>query len=99
MRLMADIEKQFGKNLSLAALFQGATVEQLAILLRQQTDIHSWSGLVAIQPLGNHPPFFCMPGSGGNVVYFHQLARHLGNDQPFLRLTTPQLRWGVGTLW
>ncbi|NEP32365.1 non-ribosomal peptide synthetase, partial [Moorena sp. SIO3B2] len=47
VRLMADIEKEFGKNLSLAALFQGATLEQLAILLRQKTDTHSWSPLVA----------------------------------------------------
>ncbi len=91
VRLMAEIEKQFSKNLSLATLFQGATVEQLAILLRQNTDTHSWSALVAIQPQGNHPPFFCMPGSGGNVVYFHQLARHLGNDQPFYALQPPSL--------
>ncbi|WP_293097886.1 thioesterase domain-containing protein [Moorena sp. SIOASIH] len=91
VRLMAEIEKQFGKNLSLAALFQGATLEQLGILLRQKTDTHSWSGLVAIQPQGSQPPFFCMPGSGGNVVYFHQLARHLGNDQPFYALQPPSL--------
>ncbi|NEP37771.1 alpha/beta fold hydrolase, partial [Moorena sp. SIO3B2] len=86
-----DIEKEFGKNLSLAALFQGATLEQLAILLRQKTDTHSWSPLVAIQPLGNNSPLFCIPGSGGNVVYFHQLARHLGNDQPFYALQPPSL--------
>nr|WP_287310714.1 non-ribosomal peptide synthetase [Moorena sp. SIO1G6] len=91
VRLMAEIEKQFRKNLSLAALFQGATLEQLAILLRQQTDTHSWSPLVAIQPQGSQPPFFCMPGSGGNVVYFHQLARHLGNDRPFYALQPPSL--------
>ncbi|NEQ77289.1 MAG: amino acid adenylation domain-containing protein [Okeania sp. SIO2C9] len=118
VRLMAEIEKQFGKNLSLAALFQGPTLEQLAILLRQsrdaqtrgrgdagtprieippkisltqKADTDSWSPLVAIQPQGNHPPFFCMPGSGGNVVYFHQLARHLGNEQPFYALQPPSL--------
>ncbi|NEP03802.1 MAG: amino acid adenylation domain-containing protein [Okeania sp. SIO4D6] len=110
VRLMAEIEKRFGKNLSLAALFQGATVERLAILvcqsgdaetprieippkisLTQNTDTESWSPLVAIQPEGNHPPFFCMPGAGGNAVYFHQLARHLGNDQPFYALQPPSL--------
>ncbi|NEP54420.1 MAG: non-ribosomal peptide synthetase, partial [Moorea sp. SIO3C2] len=91
VRLMVQIEKEFGKNLSLAALFQGATIEQLAILLRQNIDTQSWSPLVAIQPQGNHPPFFCMPGSGGNVVYFHQLARHLGNDRPFYALQPPSL--------
>ncbi|NEO69058.1 MAG: amino acid adenylation domain-containing protein [Moorea sp. SIO3H5] len=91
VRLMVQIEKEFGKNLSLAALFQAATIEQLGILLRQNTDTHSWSPLVAIQPQGSQPPFFCMPGSGGNVVYFHQLARHLGNDQPFYALQPPSL--------
>ncbi|MEM1172839.1 MAG: thioesterase domain-containing protein [Cyanobacteria bacterium P01_H01_bin.35] len=91
VRLMAKIEQQFGKNLSLAALFQGATVEQLAILLHQKTHTQSWSSLVAIQPQGKKPPFFCMPGSGGNVVHFHQLSRHLGNDQPFYALQPPSL--------
>ncbi|NET61393.1 MAG: AMP-binding protein, partial [Symploca sp. SIO2E6] len=91
VRLMANIEQQFGKNLSLSALFQGATLEQLATLLHQQTNTHSWSPLVAIQPKGNQPPFFCMAGSGGNVVYFHQLARHLGNNQPFYALQPPSL--------
>ncbi|NEO29894.1 MAG: amino acid adenylation domain-containing protein [Symploca sp. SIO3C6] len=91
VRLMAQIEKEFGKNLSLAHLFQGPTVEELGILLHQKTDTYSWSPLVAIQPQGNRPPFFCMPGSGGNVVYFHQLARHLGNDQPFYALQPPSL--------
>jgi acyl carrier protein len=86
VRLMAEIQQQFGKNISLATLFQGATIEQLANILRQQTDSQAWSPLVAIQPHGSKPPFFCMPGSGGNVIYFHQLARHLGTEQPFYAL-------------
>jgi len=86
VRLMAEIQQQLGKNLSLATLFQGATIEQLANILRQQTDSQSWSPLVAIQPHGSKRPFFCMPGSGGNVIYFHQLARHLGTEQPFYAL-------------
>ena len=91
VRLIAEIEKEFGKNLSLAALFQGATVEQLAILLHQQTDTRSWSPLVPIQPQGEQAPFFWMPGSGGNVIHFQQLAYHLGNDQPFYALQPPSL--------
>ncbi|MEK8015446.1 MAG: amino acid adenylation domain-containing protein [Candidatus Parabeggiatoa sp.] len=86
VRLMAEIQQQLGKNISLATLFQGATIEQLAKLIRQKTDSQAWSPLVAIQPLGSKRPFFCMPGSGGNVIYFHQLARHLGTEQPFYAL-------------
>jgi len=94
VRLMARIEQQFGKYLSLAAIFQGPTISQLAMLLHQETT--SWSPLVAIQPEGSQPPFFWMPGSGGNVVYFHSLARHLGGDRPFLALQPPSLD-GVST--
>jgi amino acid adenylation domain-containing protein len=84
VRLMAEIQQQFGKNISLATLFQGATIEQLAKIIRQRSQ--AWSPLVAIQPHGSKPPFFCMPGSGGNVIYFHQLAHHLGTEQPFYAL-------------
>ncbi|MGD1702261.1 amino acid adenylation domain-containing protein [Dapis sp. BLCC M229] len=82
VRLMATIEQKFSKHLSLAALFQSPTVEKLAMLMHQETTDQSWSPLVAIQPDGEGLPFFWMPGSGGNVVYFHQLARHLRGDSP-----------------
>jgi hypothetical protein len=47
---MARIQQVFGNNLPLAALFQGATVEQLAAIIQQQTDDSPWSSLVPIQP-------------------------------------------------
>ncbi|RKZ91700.1 MAG: non-ribosomal peptide synthetase [Candidatus Parabeggiatoa sp. nov. 1] len=82
IRLMAQIEQQLERHLPLATLFQNATIEQLANQLRQQTDSQTWSSLVAIQPNGTKPPFFCVPGVGGNVLYFYELAHHLGPDQP-----------------
>jgi len=42
--------------------------------------------MVAIQPEGSRPPFFCVHGVGGNVVGFRDLTRHLSNDQPFYAL-------------
>jgi amino acid adenylation domain-containing protein len=44
------------------------------------------ASLVAIQPHGDKPPFFCVPGISGNVIYLYQLARSLGNEQPFYAL-------------
>src|SRR5690606_24428080 len=40
--------------------------------------------LIPIQT-GNpaRPPFFCIHAGGGHVLYYHALARHLGEDQPF----------------
>ncbi|HZA25858.1 MAG TPA: alpha/beta fold hydrolase, partial [Dehalococcoidia bacterium] len=86
IRLMAQIHHTFGKNLPLATLFEAPTIEQLAGILRRQTDSLRWSPLVAIQPKGPSRPFFCMPGAGGHVIYFHALARRLGLDQPFYGL-------------
>jgi amino acid adenylation domain-containing protein len=86
VRLIAQIEQQFNKHLQLATLFQNASIEQLANQIRLQTDSQTWSSKVAIQPNGTKPPFFCVPGVGGNVLYFYELAHHLGPDQPFYAL-------------
>lgn len=86
VRLMAQIQRKFGQNLPLATLFQAPTVEKLASALQQTTDSQPWSPLVEIQPRGSKRPIFCLPGGGGNVLYFYQLANYLGLDQPFYGL-------------
>ncbi|MCG6137936.1 MAG: amino acid adenylation domain-containing protein [Nostoc sp. LLA-1] len=86
IRLISQIQQKFSKKLSLTAIFQNPTIEQLAHLLRESTDSSYFSPLVAIQPRGSKPPFFCVPGAGGNIIYLYSLARHLGFDQPFYGL-------------
>jgi amino acid adenylation domain-containing protein len=86
VRLIAQIQQQFEQNLPLATLFLAPTIEHLASTLRQPMDERPWSPLVTIQPGGSKRPFFCVPGAGGNVIYFYHLARHLGSDQPFYGL-------------
>ncbi|MBX9256320.1 amino acid adenylation domain-containing protein, partial [Desmonostoc muscorum CCALA 125] len=81
--LMAQIKQQFGKDIPLAMLFQHPTIEDLAFLVEKDSDTSSWSPLVAIQPAGSNPPFFCLAGAGGYPFYFYNLARCLGSDQPF----------------
>jgi len=85
-RLMHRIEQQLRERLPLAALLQAPTVEQLARMLRHDEGSAGFSSMVAIQPEGTKPPFFCVHGVGGNVVGFRDLARHMGNDQPFYAL-------------
>ncbi|MBF0233315.1 MAG: amino acid adenylation domain-containing protein, partial [Desulfamplus sp.] len=92
VRLMAQITRQFKKHLPLSALFQGATVEAMARLLREDKAEDAWSSLVPIQPDGNLPPFFCIPGAGGNVVYLHDLAKAMKISlRPFYGLQPPGL--------
>jgi amino acid adenylation domain-containing protein len=84
VRLMASVQQHFGRTLPLATLFQRPTIAQLAALLRQRGDAEPWSVLVPIRPGQGAAPFFCVPGAGGNVVYFAGLARHVG--RPFYGL-------------
>jgi thioesterase domain-containing protein/acyl carrier protein len=86
VRLFTQIEKLFGKQLALATLFQAPTVEQLANVLHQDNWSPPWTSLVAIQPKGCKPPFYCIHEVDGNVLYYRDLAMHLGSDQPFFGL-------------
>jgi thioesterase domain-containing protein len=79
------MQDEFGENIALATILRGPTVEQMARILRQQSHRAS-SPLVPIQPSGTNPPFFCVPGAGGNVIYLHSLAQELGPEQPFYGL-------------
>ncbi len=82
VRLFAQIEKTFNKNLPLAILLQAPTIEQLATILRQQEGSVPWSPLVTIQSGGSKPPLFCIHGGGFNVLVYRELAINLGPDQP-----------------
>jgi aspartate racemase len=83
VRLFAQIEKSFGKNLPLATLFQAPTIRLLAEVLRKEGWAASWSSLVTLQNRGHRRPFFCVHAAGGNVLEYHALAQLVGPDQPF----------------
>lgn len=72
VRLFAVMEKQFGKHLPLATLFQAPTIAQLAELLEADKSIKC-SSLVPLQARGTRPPFFCMHAVGGNVLEYYDL--------------------------
>src|SRR5207245_184980 len=56
VRLIALVRKRLGRDLPLATLFQGATVEQLAAALRRERTGKPWSPAVALQPQGTGRP-------------------------------------------
>jgi len=85
VRLMAQIQKTFGRWLPLASLFEGASVEKLAQRLREESD-EPCGPLVAIQPAGSRPPLFFVHPAGGNVLCYSELAKRLGAEQPFYAL-------------
>jgi len=81
-KLFVRIEKTFGQKLSIAALFQAPTIEQLAAVLRNESRLTRSPQVTPIQPGGSRPPFFCI-GAG---PLLRSLAFGLGSEQPFLGL-------------
>ena len=97
VRLFALIEKRLGKKVPLATVFQGATVEQLAKILRQHAKAPPRSSLVAIQPGGNRRPLFLIHPAGGHVFPYVHLARLPGLRSTLLRLTSKRAGRGAAT--
>lgn len=93
-RLINRIEQVFHKQISLATLFAGPTIEQLAAaLLREETDEPVDLGpaesctrapVVTVQAGRTRRPLFYLHGNwDGPSFYCFPLARQLGFEQPF----------------
>lgn len=91
VRLLAEIEKATGKEIPLAALFRGSTVEYLADIVRLQGNVPH-QVVLSIQEHGSRPPFFGIVTPGMNALGYVPLARHLGPDQPLYRIQGPGAR-------
>lgn len=98
VRLIAKIKKTFQTNLELATLFEARTVRQLAAVIGKSRlpaastsgeETRAWKALVSIQPNGSRIPLFCVHAVGGDVLFYQQLARALGPDQPFYAFQSP----------
>lgn len=89
--MFAAVEETFQKRIPIATLFAAGTIARLAEIV----DMDEWeepeSSLVPIQPNGNKVPFYCIHAVGGSVLFYNDLAKHLGNDQPFYGLQARRL--------
>ncbi|TSD67380.1 amino acid adenylation domain-containing protein [Inquilinus sp. KBS0705] len=82
VQVMARIEKETGKRLPLAILFENSTVEKLALVLNLDGKSITWDSLVSIKPKGNKIPIYIVHGAGLNVLLFNTLANHMDAEQP-----------------
>ncbi len=78
--LFLRIEQELDRKLPRSVLFEAATVAKMA---------HHIDGMippqcvVPIQEGWGRPPFFCIHDGNGQVLNYRELARHLGEEQPF----------------
>lgn len=93
VRLVKEIEQRLGATPPLAAIFEGPTIERLALALAR-TERRPFSPLVAIKPEGTQNPLFCIHPLGGNVICYADLARHLPAGRPVYGLQAPGMGEG-----
>jgi len=94
VRLFARIERSLGRHLPLVTLYQDATIERQAAIIRNEGWRAPWDCLVPIQPGGSRPPFFIVHGVDGNILWCRDLVRRLGSDLPCYGLQAQGLQQG-----
>jgi thioesterase domain-containing protein/acyl carrier protein len=88
------LSKVYGVDIQPLDLYQAPTVAALSArvdeLSRAQSAAERTSPLVALRSDGRRPPWFLVPGAGGDVhvafSYYGRIARHLDSDQPLYAL-------------
>ena len=92
-RLSQKIEQHLYKRLPVSAILRNQTVELMAQRLREIPS-ERWSPVIPLQPNGHRRPIYCVAPLSGSVDPYFELARALGNDQPFYGLQIPGLEPG-----
>jgi len=82
IRVLNQIEKETGKRLPLATLFEHSTVEAMTLMLKMDSRSITWDSLVAIKPHGQKMPLYIVHGAGLNVLFFNTLAKNMDPEQP-----------------
>ncbi len=74
IRALAEV---IDSNCATASVYKEGDAE-----FRISSPARPWRSLVPIHPEGNRPPLFLIHAVGGNLLYYHSLLPHLGEDQP-----------------
>jgi amino acid adenylation domain-containing protein len=85
VRVMTAIEKETGKRLPLATLFEHSTIHALAQKIHSEEE-ETWQALVPIKTTGSKAPLFVVHGAGLNVLLFQYTSQHLDKEQPIYGL-------------
>ncbi|MEM7028583.1 MAG: amino acid adenylation domain-containing protein [Chloroflexota bacterium] len=82
VQLFDQIEKKLQQTLPLVTLIQAPTIAELAKILIGDEPVTPPPILTPIQEEGTEPPFFGVHGGNGEVLFYRQLAKELGPNQP-----------------
>ena len=86
-RLVSRIQAATGYQIPLAALFRAATIESLAELIEQGTDVSADPVVLEIQHgTSDRLPFFAIVPPGEESLGYAMLARHMGPEQTVYKI-------------
>ena len=89
VRMLSEVQRLTGHRLSLASLFEGATIERLAARIEGEVHVEAEPPSVVLQAEGNGRPFVFLHGDvRGGGWYCRRLAPLLGADTPMIVLPT-----------
>jgi amino acid adenylation domain-containing protein len=84
IRMISNIEQEFGIKIPIHILFQEGTVEKLACILRQGfVPSSTLLPLVCLQPQGSKSPLFVVHAAGSSGVDYFHMAMLMGTERPF----------------
>jgi amino acid adenylation domain-containing protein len=82
VEMMTKLEKETGKHLPIAALFESPTIRKLSLFLQEGNLNASWDSLVPVRAGGSKPPLYIVHGDGLNVMVFNSIPKYMDPEQP-----------------
>ena len=82
-------------QIPLAIFLHAPTIEEMAHLISHEDFFVPPASLVAINKTGFKPRIFCVHACAGDVLFFTDLAHHLGPEQPFYALRAQGLEGNI----
>ena len=82
VQVMNRLEKETGRRLPLATLFEYPTIRTLARLLEERQQLDTRKSLVPIKPEGSKVPLYIIHGIGLNLLNFSGLMTFTDPEQP-----------------
>ena len=91
-RMIARVEKEFGKKIDLSMLLVDRTIEQLGTRLRLSAGESPLPNIVRLR-IGDEkkPPLFCIHGGGGHLLDYRDMAAALPQDQSVFGLRASEM--------
>ncbi|NET43198.1 MAG: SDR family NAD(P)-dependent oxidoreductase, partial [Okeania sp. SIO2B3] len=97
-QMISRLRQALGNELTLQRLFESPTIAGIAkhieALRQSSPDENKFSPLFPINPNGSKVPIFCVHPSSGMALSYFELAKLLGDDQPFYGLQALGLEKG-----